>query len=665
MNEHPRDNRVVLEDINWREALPFTNLFRTFRLAIHPSKLIFALAGVLICFIGGWFLDLLTGKQVVVEKPFYTTRMPADEIQKYISSPTMVEFNRWLEEARENNRQLLEVALTDHLGDAKQARDLIRNGEAMDNLASALETQRSESRKILEARYDLSEKILNKEYQTSREKAKDKEKDALENRHEQALKKLGQARDYLQIAIEKSPRIANLVLQFTPSQAADLLIISDPNAKDSLKDDRELRKDREQLLKTSRMAESYDKVQASQGLGIFDATISYDILMFNSAIDSVLDLHFYKNPSFKSFEETPDEPPGLVNTLGLAFLGLTWLVRVHWFYFTMYFIFCLAVWALAGGAICRIAALHATRDEKIPLGEAFGFASKKFLSFFSAPLMPILFVLGCCIPLILAGIIGLIPGLGELIVGLGFIVILLISVAMALVIIGGIGGYGMLYPTIAVEGSDTFDAFSRSYSYVYGRPWRTIFYTLVTAVYGTLCFVFVKLLVSLIFKVAYSITGATMNWSDASYAAPLGKLQAMWFGPSFSGPFFGQFYLFPLGFAEKIASAFIALWVFAMVGLVIAFAISFFFSGYTVIYLLLRRVVDSTEMDEVYVEEFETKMPEPLTSPADAPAEEPSVPAAQESSQAAPSVPADTAPIPLEPAPEENKGEEPPKTENS
>jgi hypothetical protein len=273
--------------------------------------------------------------------------------------------------------------------------------------------------------------------------------------------------------------------------------------------------------------------------------------------------------------------------------------------------------------------------------------------------MPILFVLGCCVPLLIAGIIGLIPGLGELVVGLGFIVILLISVAMALVIVGALGGLGMLYPTIAVEGSDTFDAFSRSYSYVYGRPWRTIFYTLVTAVYGTLCFIFVKLLFSLIFKIAYSITGATMNWSDASYAAPLGKLQAMWFGPSFSGPFFGQFYLFPLGFAEKIASAFIALWVFAMVGLVIAFAISFFFSGYTVIYLLLRRVVDSTEMDEVYVEEFETKMPEPLpptpetsTSVGEAPKPEPA---------AAP----ETGSIPLEPEPKPVQDEQPPKTENT
>jgi len=177
-----------------------------------------------------------------------------------------------------------------------------------------------------------------------------------------------------------------------------------------------------------------------------------------------------------------------------------------------------------------------------------------------------------------------------------------------------------MYPTIAVEGSDTFDAFSRSYSYVYARPWRTMFYTLVTAVYGTLCFVFVKLLVGLVFNSASTILGATMNLSSAGLSSPLGKLQAMWFSPTLSGPFFGGFNLFNLSWSERIASFFIAFWVFILVGLVIAFAISFFFSGSTLIYLLLRRCVDATEMDEVYVEDFESQFtaipptPEPMVA---------------------------------------------------
>jgi len=136
-----------------------------------------------------------------------------------------------------------------------------------------------------------------------------------------------------------------------------------------------------------------------------------------------------------------------------------------------------------------------------------------------------------------------------------------------------------------------------------------------------LCFIFVKVLVGLVFGSASAIVGFTMNLKSAGYAAPLGKLQAMWFSPTLSGPFFGRFYLFKLTWSEAVASFFVALWVFLLVGLVIAFAISFFFCAYTLIYLLLRRCVDATELDEVYVEELESKLSAlPTQEPAPVPA---------------------------------------------
>ena len=35
---------LVLRGINWRETFPFTHIFRGFRIAIHPSKLMLGLA---------------------------------------------------------------------------------------------------------------------------------------------------------------------------------------------------------------------------------------------------------------------------------------------------------------------------------------------------------------------------------------------------------------------------------------------------------------------------------------------------------------------------------------------------------------------------------------------------------------------------------------------
>ena len=51
------DEPHVLRGINWREAFPFTNIFRAFRIAIHPSKLMLALLALLVLYFGGRILD--------------------------------------------------------------------------------------------------------------------------------------------------------------------------------------------------------------------------------------------------------------------------------------------------------------------------------------------------------------------------------------------------------------------------------------------------------------------------------------------------------------------------------------------------------------------------------------------------------------------------------
>src|SRR5258706_4474063 len=53
------DEAVTVREINWREAFPFTHLFRAFRIAIHPSKLIIALVALGSLWCGGLILALL------------------------------------------------------------------------------------------------------------------------------------------------------------------------------------------------------------------------------------------------------------------------------------------------------------------------------------------------------------------------------------------------------------------------------------------------------------------------------------------------------------------------------------------------------------------------------------------------------------------------------
>src|SRR5438477_10249016 len=46
-----------IRGINWRETFPFTHLFRSFRIAIHPSKLALGLVALICLYAGGRVLD--------------------------------------------------------------------------------------------------------------------------------------------------------------------------------------------------------------------------------------------------------------------------------------------------------------------------------------------------------------------------------------------------------------------------------------------------------------------------------------------------------------------------------------------------------------------------------------------------------------------------------
>src|ERR1700744_3685073 len=51
------DDPLTLRRIEWREGFPFTNLFRAFRVAVHPSKLALGLLLLILLYVGGRVLD--------------------------------------------------------------------------------------------------------------------------------------------------------------------------------------------------------------------------------------------------------------------------------------------------------------------------------------------------------------------------------------------------------------------------------------------------------------------------------------------------------------------------------------------------------------------------------------------------------------------------------
>ena len=53
------EESTVVRDIDWKSTFPWVNIFRSFRIAIHPSKIILALLALLAVYLGGMFLDAI------------------------------------------------------------------------------------------------------------------------------------------------------------------------------------------------------------------------------------------------------------------------------------------------------------------------------------------------------------------------------------------------------------------------------------------------------------------------------------------------------------------------------------------------------------------------------------------------------------------------------
>lgn len=289
----------------------------------------------------------------------------------------------------------------------------------------------------------------------------------------------------------------------------------------------------------------------------------------------------------------------------------------------------LATWAFFGGAITRLAAVQLAGKDRPGLVEAVRFVASRYLSYFAAPLVPLIFVALIVILSIIYGLVlHLCPFVGDLIDSIAFPILLLLGFGQAILLVGLVG-YPLMYSTVSAEGSDTFDALSRSYNYVFQSPWNYIWYSFVAIVYGAVLVFFVVFMGSMmVYLTKWSLsqtpftqtTFPSRNIDNLFANAPTSfhwrellvtnekALDPTWY--------------------NSISTFMVSLWVTIVFLLMIGFAYSYFFSAFTMVYLLMRRKVDDTELDEVYLEEDEAEEPllppsPPPTSPSGSPSQKP------------------------------------------
>jgi len=338
-----------------------------------------------------------------------------------------------------------------------------------------------------------------------------------------------------------------------------------------------------------------------QRSGVFSTMWHFSAKKFHGAVDSVFALDL----------------PGVIGNIAHFFKALGWAIRYQTVYCIVFFIIMLAVISISGGAVCRIAALQFARGEKPGLTEALRFSTKRFVNFFTAPLAPIGIIIFIGLFIFLLGLAGNIPRAGEIIVGLGMPLALFAGVLVAVIVIGAVAGLNLMFPAVAYDGSDCFDAISRSFSYVYARPWRMVVYTAIAAVYGSVCYTFVRLFAFLSLWLTRWLLQLGL-WTDNG-SQEVNKLVAIWPKPEFRY-LLGSSSPTTTNWTESIAAFLVYLFLLVIVGLVVSFIISFYFSANTIIYSLMRKTVDNTAFEDIYMQ-FDEAEVEPTAG--ELPQEEP------------------------------------------
>ena len=245
----------------------------------------------------------------------------------------------------------------------------------------------------------------------------------------------------------------------------------------------------------------------------------------------------------------------------------------------------LLVWGLFGGAITRIAVMRLGCDEAVPMRTALKYSSTRLGTYVLSPLFPIAIILVLTMPVALLGLLLMWFELGVLLVSAVWIFVLLAGFTMAHFLLGGLLGWPLMWVvTSAEETGDHYEAFSRSFSYTSQRPFHYLFYALVAVVLGTLGWFLVQIVAELTIHMSYW----SVMWGCG--ADRIESLKNVGADPSFLLKTSHSLMNFSEETVRLVAGS---------------FAYSFFWCGAVGIYLLLRKSVDQTEFDEVFLDDEE------------------------------------------------------------
>ena len=243
------------------------------------------------------------------------------------------------------------------------------------------------------------------------------------------------------------------------------------------------------------------------------------------------------------------------------------------------------------------------------MDDAFEFSIDNWSKAFGAVMAPLLAIAVLCIPTF---VLGLLMGtdIGVLLVGVLWFIVVGISIVMGILLLGLMFGWPLMVSSVACESQNSFDSMTRSFAYVLQRPFHYLCYALLAILFGGVAWVIVSSIADGMVGLTYWSVSWGANVASVDPVSQMDRIDELVLGMPLDDK--GDPTESNSMYAGRSAINF---WNAVIRSLAAAFLYGLFWCLSSAIYLLLRKDVDQTEMDEIFlIDEKRTYTLPPLRS---------------------------------------------------
>lgn len=335
-------------------------------------------------------------------------------------------------------------------------------------------------------------------------------------------------------------------------------------------------------------------------LGLLFGWIGYTVLSYVAYIVSGTDIVVI----WDSFRLLP--VPGAFHWVG----WILWSVGLAWF---------VVVSMVTGIAISKLTYEQLKGDEFFEVREAWKQAFKSAGALVATPFLLALTIVLLLAGGILLGLFGLIPYAGEIIIGVFAIPAFAVSLCIIYLGIVLLFSFSIGPAVIGTTKSDAFDNLFEVFSCVNDQPWRLIWYQLMLIVFSLAGMVILAFFSGLALRVGTSIVGLITGeklYSLVNSTVGFSLPDWLWWLQDFIERLFSMSALTASGAAQAsgwsmlVGKVLFSIAYHFIILFVLGYGMAIWYSGNTVIYLILVRKKDERNLLEIKDEEIE--IPEKL-----------------------------------------------------